>query len=93
MKLENKEWILDYFDTEEEGGFGVYLEDGEFYYIDEDNEPIKVEIVASLEYDINHLPNDKNDELNWLFDNFCSGEYIHEEGISFLWFDVAKEGE
>ena len=93
-KLDNKEWILDYFDTEGEGGFGVYYEDGEYYYIDEDNKPIKVELVASLEYDINHLPNDDDDELCWLFDDcLCSGEYVHDEGISFCWFDVIEEGE
>jgi hypothetical protein len=92
-KLENKEWILDYFDTEGEGGFGVYLEDGEHYYIDEDNEPTKVQLIASLEYDINHLPNDDEDELCWLFDCLCSGECVHDEGISFCWFDVVEEGE
>lgn len=89
-KLENKNWILNYFDNNGEEGFGVYLENGDYYYIDEDNEPIKVELIASLEYDINHLPND-DDNLEWLFDNFCSGEYVHNEGISFCWFALAEE--
>ena len=92
-KLENKNWILDYFDAKGEDGFGIYLEDGEYYYINEDNEPIKVELIASLEYDINHLPIDGSDELWWLFDCFCCGEYVHNEGISYCWFDVVKEGE
>jgi hypothetical protein len=93
VKPENKKWILDYFDAKGESGFGVYIEDGEYYYIYEDKEPIKVHPIASLEYDINHLPNDGQDELWWLFDCFCSGEYVHDEGISYYWFDVVEEGE
>ena len=84
-----KQIILDY------DIFEVYLEDGDYWFRgkDEERQPIKVKPIATLEYDINHLPNDGEDELWWLFDCFCSGECVYDEGISYYWFDVVEEGE
>lgn len=47
----------------------------------------EVEIIAQLDYDINHDLQVKNiDILHSLFDCDMCGEYVHDKGISYLWF-------
>lgn len=85
-----KQIILDY------DSFEVYLEDGDYWFKDKDEEeqPIKVKPIAILEYDINHEPECDGKDLSCLFtDYMCCGEYVYDDGISYIWFDIVEEGE
>ena len=77
--------ILDYY------AFEVYYEEGKYFFRDKDEEgqAIEVEPIATLEYDVNHEP-DSND-LEFLFtDYMCCGEYVHDNGITYIWFDIVE---
>lgn len=82
-----KQIILDYF------AFEVYYQDGKYFFRDKDEEGQAVEVkpIATLEYTVDRQPDD--DSIEWLFpDCMCCGEYVHDNGITYIWFDVV-EGE
>lgn len=79
-----KNYILTYQE------FVIYHEGGTYYYEEVGVEGRKkVELIASVEYDVLHEP---SIPLYDLFPCYVCGEYIHGEGISFVYFDLA-EGE
>ena len=86
-----RQTILDY------KNFEVYLEDGEFWFRDKDEEgqPVKVKVVASLEFDLGFEPDE--DALLSLFGGMCmcSGEELMIENnvVRYLWFDIVEEDE
>lgn len=84
VKNKNKEWIIDY------GVYGVTKCGNTYYFIDnEDQTCDEVDIIAKLDYDVNHEPIDKV-ELHRLFDCAICGEYVYDDGISYIWFDYAQ---
>ena len=64
-----------------------YLEGG----INDASECYEVKIIAQLQYDIKHdLQIDHitaGQILHELFLCDCCGEYVHDEGLEYLWFD------
>lgn len=76
----------------DESNFEVYYKDGRYFFRDKDEEgqPIEVTPIATLEYDVNHQPSGNLEQM--FTDYMCCGEHVHENGITYVWFDVV-EGE
>ena len=64
-----------------------YLEGG----INDASDCYEVKIIAQLKYDVKHDLQIEHDAagqiLHELFLCYCCGEYVHDEGIEYLWFE------
>lgn len=85
IKTHEYELILDYGDD-----FEVYRINNTFWYWNGE-ELCKVYVVARLNYDIVHDVQADGEELSGLFENSCCGEYVYDNGISYLWFEEVEE--
>ena len=94
--IENRfELILGYDD------FQVWLdtETNKYYYLEggfnDASDCYEVKIIARLKYDVQHdLQIDHvtaGQILHELFMCDCCGEYVHDDGIEYLWFDRIKK--
>ena len=78
------EFVLEY------DGWCVVHDNGEFYYC-HDGEKERVELVASLWYDILNDCKVDGIELSEMFDNTCCGEVVTDNHIAYLWFKLKED--
>lgn len=89
------EYVLDYDDFAVVKILGWHFGLDEYWYFEQGENDCdtfcKVEIMAELTYDVNNdLQIKDGNTLHTLFDCYCCGEQVNDNGIKYLWFKAVK---